>query len=200
MRRFLSLALIAAVLVVIPAGSASASPPDEFDDPNFIVLFADVNIEKSVFINITARDFCDWMAGPPTGPPPAMDPVTIKVKATGNEKDVGKVDQPGLYVEMWEFDPSVDPDDPTTLIGPCEDIQDQLDDPGAQPWATGSVRYQANFNGAFGDRTRGEVTETEGGTAYSYRNTFHINDRCHFDPEAGTPPSCLVDNSKIRAL
>jgi hypothetical protein len=194
MRRRFLLLLVLALLLVVPAVPASADPPETFDVP-FPILFPDLNVEKSVFINITARDFCDWVADGEEGPPPVIDLVTVRVQETGNGGEVAKVDQ-DLSIEMWEFDDGVLPDN---LVGPCEDIQEQLDDPEAEPWATGTVRYQGNFNGSDGDRSRGVVTETASDTSYRYSNTFHINDRCSFNEAAGVP-NCLVDNSKLKEL
>ena len=95
---------------------------------------------------------------------------------------VGSFDDRETYIELWEFDDRVDPNDPATLIGPCEDIQDQLDD-GAGPWAIGTLdKYKGNDNDLFGARTRGNafgdqgrgVVTDDGGTEYSYSWKFHI--------------------------
>jgi hypothetical protein len=191
MRGRLLLLLVLALLLVVPTVPASADPPETFEAEDFIVLFPDLNVERSVFINITARDFCDWVAGGEIGPPPAIDDVTVRAKETGNGNDgVFKVTQ-DLHIELWETDDGF-------LVGPCEDIQDQLDDPEAEPWATGTVRYQGSDNGSFGERVRGVVTGTADGTQYLYSNIFHINDSCSINPATG--PNCIVDNSKLREL
>jgi hypothetical protein len=224
-----------------------AAPPEEFVFDEYALLFPDTNINRSVFVNITARDFCNWEAeaapffewldalflyeefgedyqafldaggdpdefpiqpppvdpGPPPsdGPPPfpALEPVNGIGVSTGQGAVVGRIDAKDLYIEMWEFD-----EDPSPLIGPCEDIQQQLD-AGDDPWATGFADVKAktndfDFSGtrgvAFGDRTTAVVTDQDG-NEYSYRNVFRLNGQCNA-PEFA-PPACLVDNSKLRA-
>lgn len=231
------------LMVALATVPAAAGPPQQFDEPEFIILYPDLNTERSVFINITAGDFCEWLEGaepffawldalflyeeylafldaggdpddffvqpppedpgpppPEPGPLPARDPVTITENHVKiSERDVfgvGSVDQ-DLYIEMWEFDAGVDPSDPTTLIGPCEDIQNQLD-AGSPPWATGTVRYHSNFSKAFGENIRGVVTDTSG-ASYAYHNSFHINGSCRFKPEIEAP-ACLVDTSQLRPI
>ena len=230
--------LLVAGVAVVPESPVGAAPPEEavFDD--YIVLFPDTNINRSVFINITAKGFCKWNApfdvwlealflyeeyeaflgdggqpddfriqpppvdpGPPPdlGPPPAIDPVIGIGGPTGKGAVVGRIDAKDLHIEMWEFD-----EDPSPLIGPCEDIQEQLD-AGEDPWATGSADLKAKSNDvefsgtrgvAFGDRTTAVVTDQDG-NEYSYRNVFRLNDQCNGPDFA--PPACLVDNSKLRA-
>lgn len=157
-------------------------------------------VNRSVFINITARAFCGWLAGGPGGPPPAIEPVVGIGVETGQGAVVGRIDAE-LHIEIWEFD-----QDPSPLIGPCEDIQQQLNDPEARPWASGVARYMAKDNDvtnsgarakAFGDRTTAVVTDHDGNT-WSYRNVFRLNFSCNA-PEFAAP-SCLVDNSKFRQL
>ncbi len=241
-RRRLLVAPLMVLLLALSTVPASAGPPQQFEDPEFIILFPDVNVERSVFINITAGDFCEWLEsaepffawldafflyqeylaflddggspddffiqpppedpGPPPEEPdplPAIDPVTITenhVKFSEKEVfGVGSIDEE-LYIEMWEFDEGVDPSDPSTLIGPCADIQDQLDE-GAEPWATGTVRFHNNFSKAYGENIRAVVSDADD-TSYAYHNSFHINGNCRFDPEAG--PACLVDTSQLREI
>lgn len=197
----LFIAVAAAAVIAVPASGTSAGPPEEQVWDDYIVLFPDLNINKSVFINITARDFCDWLAGPPTGPPPAIDLVTARGVSTGQGAIVGKIDAEDLYIEIWDFD-----ENPSPLVGPCEDIQQQLDDPDAEPWATGTADFKAKTNDAFGsgtrgisfgDRTTAHVTDQDG-NSYRYRNVFRLNEQCNA-PEFA-PPSCLVDNSQLKML
>ncbi len=245
MRRLIAALISVLVLVgfaAVPSSPASAAPPEEVQFDDYIVLFPDLNINKSVFINITARDFCEWDAvatpffewldalflwldyqeflegggdpgdfpvqppptdpGPPPpdpGPPPAIDPVFGVGVSTGQGAIVGRIDAEDLHIEMWNFD-----EDPSPLIGPCQDIQQQLDS-GGEPWATGLADFKAKSNDveftgtrgvAFGDRTTAHVVDQEG-NEYSYRNVFRLNEQCHA-PEFA-PPACLVDNSKLRA-
>jgi len=186
-----------AATTMLPGSSATASPPSEavFDD--YIVLFPDVNVNRSVFINITAESFCDWLAGPPEGPPPAIDPVVGVGVGTGQGAVVGHIDA-DLYIELWQFD-----EDPSPLVGPCEDIQEQLD-AGTGPWATGIARHRAKGNDvfgsgtrgvSFGDRTTAELTDADG-NEWVYRNVFRGNEQCH-QPLDG-PPACIVDVSSLR--
>ena len=156
-----------------------------------------------MFINITARDFCDWVPEgpePPSGPPPVLEPVATRGVTTGKGAIVVGFEAKDLYIEMWDISGVAEP------IGPCEDIQEQLDDPDAEPWATGTadLRFKDNDffrtetrGNAFGDRTRAVVTDQEGNT-YSFRNTFRLNDQCNA-PEDG-PPSCLVDKFQLKML
>lgn len=197
MFRKLLIAAAAVAAIAVPASSTSAEPPEEQVWDDFIYLFPDLNINRSVFINITARDFCDWLAGPP----PAIDLVTARGVSTGQGAIVSKIDAEDLHIEMWEFD-----ENPSPLVGPCEDIQQQLDDPDAEPWATGTADFKAKTNDAFGSGTRGisfgervtaHVTDQDG-NSYSYRNVFRLNEQCNA-PEFA-PPSCLVDNSQLRLL
>lgn len=243
MRRIIVALCSALLLLGATATSSSpvgATPPQEAVFEDFIVLFPDLDVNKSVFINITARDFCDWLAeaepffiweeafflyqeyqafleaggdpedffvqppptdpGPPPdfpGPPPAIDPVVGIGVGTGQGAIVGRIDQE-LYIEMWNFD-----EDPSPLVGPCEDIAQQLES-GAAPWATGTARFNAKSNDvdqsgtrgrAFGDRTTAQVFDQDG-NEYSYRNVFRLNDQCKA-PEFA-PPTCLVDNSKLQ--
>lgn len=201
MRRIIAALFAALTLLGVMATSSSpvgATPPQEavFDD--FIVLFPDLNVNKSVWINITARDFCNWLASGPEGPPPAIDPVIGIGVGTGQGAIVGRIDQE-LHIELWEFD-----ENPSPLIGPCEDIAQQLADPEAEPWATGTARFQAknndvDFTGtrgvSFGDRTTAQVVD-QAGNEYSYRNVFRLNGQCQ-TPEFA-PPACLVDNSQLQ--
>lgn len=190
-------------MAAVQASPVGAKPPQEevFDD--YIVLFPDTNINRSVFINITAREFCGWLNQPggPQGPPPAIDPVVGIGVETGKGAIVGKIDATHLHIEMWNFD-----EDPSPLIGPCEDIQEQLADPDAEPWAVGLADFKAKSNdvtdsgtrgNSFGDRTTARVTDQDG-NEWSYRNVFRLNSKCNA-PEFA-PPSCLVDNSQLRQL
>ncbi len=205
MKKFLAITAAAIVMSMAFVTPVDAKPPQEVIVDDYIVLFPDTNINRSVFVNITARDFCDWLSGPPTGPPPAIDSVTLRGVSTGKGAIVGKVDAEDLYIEIWTFD-----ENPSPLVGPCEDIQDQLDDPEAEPWAIGTADFKGKTNDAdigagssgtrgvsFGDRTTAQVTDQEGNT-YRYSNVFRLNEQCNV-PEFG-PPSCLVDNSQLKML
>jgi hypothetical protein len=185
--------LLAAAMVATPV---SAGPPEEIPIDDYIALFPDVNVNRSVFINITAESFCQWLADGAEGPPPAIDTVQGRLNVTGSGDAVGSIDA-DLYIELWEFD-----EDPSPLIGPCEDIQAQLD-AGTGPWATGTARWKAKTNNlfesdnranTFGDRTTAVVTDQAGDT-WDYRNVFRLNFSCNA-PDDG-PPSCLVDNSSL---
>jgi hypothetical protein len=205
MKKFLAITAAAAVMSVAFVTPVDAKPPQEQVVDDFIVLFPDTNINRSVFVNITARAFCDWLGGPLTGPPPAMDEVTLRGVSTGQGAIVGKIDAKDLYIEIWTFD-----ENPSPLVGPCDDIQDQLDIPTAEPWATGTADFKGKTNDAdigdgpsgtrgvsFGDRTTAHVTDQEG-NSYRYSNVFRLNEQCNV-PELG-PPSCLVDNSQLKML
>jgi hypothetical protein len=153
-----------------------------------------------VFVNITARDFCDWVVDP-QGPPPAVEPVTVQVKETGKGALVASVKADDLNIEMWNFDEGVPP-----LVGPCEDIADQLAEPDAEPFATGTASYQGNDNdlmgggtggNSFGDSGRALVTGQDG-VDYSYDWGFRVNSRCHA-PEDG-PPACLREHNVLEAI
>ncbi len=194
----LFLALASAILfgAATMATPASAGPPEELPIDDYIVLFPDVNVNRSVFINITAQDFCAWLADG-EGPPPAIETVDGRLNITGSGAAVASIDA-DLYIEMWEFD-----ENPSPLIGPCEDIQQQLD-AGSGPWATGVAKWKAKTNNlfesdarsnTFGERTTAVLVDQDGNT-WNYRNVFHLNFSCNFPGEA--PPSCLVDNSSLR--
>lgn len=197
MRRIIGLLASAFLLVAAMAATpASAGPPEEIPIDDYIALFPDVNVNRSVFINITAEAFCQWLAEG-EGPPPAIETVQGRLNVTGSGAAVGSIDA-DLYIELWQFD-----EDPSPLIGPCEDIQDQLD-AGSGPWATGTVRWKAKTNNlfesdsrpnTFGDRSTAVLTDQAGNT-WDYRNVFRLNTRCNAPDEA--PPACLVDNSSLR--
>ena len=190
---------VAASLVVVSGiGSATvtAENPNQVEVSDFILLFPDPHEGVSVFVNISAREFCDWIAAP-AGPPPARAIVTAQVKETGQGALVAQLKASDLYIEMWQFD-----EDPSPLIGPCEDIAEQLADPDAQPFAVGTTSFHGHNNDleesetrgtAFGDRGSAALTGQDG-TEYSYSWRFHLNHRCHVD--AG-PPACLVESSSL---
>ena len=191
-------AVAAAAALAVPVATANAQPPEETVVDDLFAVYPDFENGKSVFINITARDFCDWLDTGPSGPPPAIDEVATRGVTTGKGAIVTGFEAQDLYIEMWDISDVAEP------VGPCEDIQDQLDDPEAEPWATGSadMRFKDNDffytetrGNAFGDRTKAVVTD-QGGNTYSYRNTFRLNYQCN-EPEDG-PPSCLVDNSQLK--
>jgi hypothetical protein len=174
--------LAAAALTVTVAIPVAAAPPEVFE-AEVISLFPDLDNERSVFVNITARDFCDWVGDGFFGPPPAQKLIEVREIETGQGALISQFDDSDVYIELWEFDDSVDPNDPTTLIGPCADIQDQLDDPEAAPWAVGTLdKFKGTDNdlfasgtraNAFGDQGRGVVT-ADGGTDYSYSWHRHV--------------------------
>jgi predicted RNA-binding protein with TRAM domain len=178
------------------AGIARAENPNRSEITDFFVLFPDTDQGVSVFINISARDFCDWDQA---SPPPVQDVVVSQGKMTGQGALVTRVKESDLYVEMWEFD-----EDPSPLIGPCEDIADQLNDPAAQPFAVGSTSYQGNDNDLMGSGTRGNafgdrgdaVLTSQDDTVYDYSWRFHLNSRCNWD--MGAPP-CLIESSSLEA-
>lgn len=194
-RRFVALVactfMLGAAALVSPA---SAGPPEDFVLEDYFALFPDTNVNRSIFINITAEDFCDWDQN---SPPPVQGPVSATLNVTGSGDAVGSIDA-DLYIEIWEFD-----ENPSPLIGPCEDIQQQLE-AGSGPWATGTARWKAKTNNffeseprsnTFGDRTTAVVEDQDGNT-WKYRNVFRLNFSCSFPEDA--PPTCLVDNSSLR--
>jgi hypothetical protein len=194
----LLIASCAAVVVFVPTTMASADPPVEEVWTDYFVLFPDVNVDKSVFINITARDFCDWLETGPVGPPPVLDDAVVaRGVPTTNGAVVGRIDAE-LYIELWNFDdPSAD------LVGPCEDIQQQLDN-GDDPFATGIAQFKAKTNDAFesdsrgitfGDRTSA-VLVGQDGTDYHYKNVFRLTEQCNV-PDMDFP-SCYVDKSLLQ--
>lgn len=194
-------AAAAITVAMLPSAAAEASPPTTFEIDDWIVLFPDLDTKKAVFVNITARDFCEWVQDP-TGPPPAIEPVTATVHDTGQGAVVGSV-MGDLHIELWEFD-----EDPSPLIGPCEDIAEQLADPEAQPFASGTVSYTARSNNAFEapDRANsggdgGHAMLTDGANDYRYSWTFHVNDRCQLRPHGDHfDPACLVQKGRLKAI
>lgn len=180
--------------------SASAENPNRFEANDRITLFPDVENGLSVWVNTTARDFCNWQSGPPTGPPPAIDTVVLLGKETGKGAVVGRFST-DVYIEVRRFD-----EDPSPLIGPCEDIAEQLADPDAEPFATGTANWKGNDNDVFGSETRGNsfgdgikaVVTDSAGNDYRYTSTFHVNNRCHA-PEFA-PPACLRDAGTLTPI
>ena len=177
-RRKLLLLLTAMTLVATTAVPAVASPSEEFEEPIF-GLWPDLTNEVSVWVNMTARDFCEWVANGEEGPPPVEKLISGTLKGRMGEV-VGLFEASDVHVELWQFDEHVDVNDPETLIGPCEDIQDQLDDPDAQPWAAGTLSsYTGTDNdlfgdgiggNSFGDTGSGMVTDGDGANwAFSWK-------------------------------
>jgi hypothetical protein len=204
MRRVIRSSVVAALAVsaaAVAAPSVTAAPPEDVTLTDYFLIFADLNVNRSVFVNITAVDLCEWAAGGFVGPPPVVDDdIAAVANLTGKGALVGHGEFEDLHIELWEFD-----DEPPALLGPCEDIAEQLE-AGTGPWATGSadVRVKTNdFFGsgtrtaAFGDRTTAIVTD-EDGNDHAYRNVFRLNSSCHSGLSA--PPSCLVDHSQLRML
>ena len=194
-RALVALLACVSMLGAVLAAPSSAGPPEDFELDDYFILFPDTNVNRSVFINITAEDFCAWDGESP--PPVVDDAVPATLNVTGSGDAVGSIDT-DLYIELWEFD-----ENPSPLIGPCEDIQEQLE-AGTGPWATGVARWKAKTNNlfeseprsnTFGDRTTAVVTDQEGDT-WTYRNVFRLNFSCNFPENA--PPTCLVDNSTLR--
>lgn len=177
------LLFVSAAMVFATALPAAAAPPEKFKEP-IILLFPDIVNERSVFVNITARDFCDWAATDFDGPPPVQKLLDAQAKENDDGAVVASYKARNVYIELWEFDEGVDPGDPSTLIGPCEDIQNQLDDPGAQPWASGFLAtlsgrdndlFQTGSRGnAFGDQASGVVRDGDG-ARYTYAWKFRIS-------------------------
>jgi hypothetical protein len=198
MRRTLGIAVAIGLGLVASSGAgiASAENPNRSEITDYFVLFPDTDQGVSVFINISARDFCDWDQA---SPPPVQDVVVGQGKMTGQGAPVGRINESELYIELWQFD-----EDPSPLIGPCEDIELQLEDPTAQPFATGTTSYQGNDNDLMGSGTRGNAFGDRGeavltgqdAMTYDYSWRFHISSRCHAD---GGPPACLIDVSSLEA-
>ena len=101
MKRLFGLLASACLIGAALATPASAGPPEEFPIDDYIVLFPDTNVNRSVFINITAEAFCDWLGdGEPEGPPPAIEVVQGRLNVTGSGAGIGTIDA-DLYIEMW---------------------------------------------------------------------------------------------------
>lgn len=187
---------LAAATMGAPA-TATAENPNTVELTDWFALFPDTGNGLSVFVNITARDFCDWVAGPP-GPPPVIAPITAQVKETGQGALVGRFSA-DVYIEVWRFD-----ENPSPLVGPCEDIAVQLADPDAEPFAWGTAAWQGNDNDVFGTGTRGNAFGDRGradlvdpdGTEWDYSWLFHVNSQC---AAPGGWPSCLVERARLSA-
>ena len=109
-------AAVAAVALAVPATTAFAQPPEETVVDDLFLIYPDFENGKSVFINITARDFCDWVPEgpePPSGPPPVLEPVATRGVTTGKGAIVVGFEAKDLYIEMWDISGVAEP------IGPC---------------------------------------------------------------------------------
>ncbi|MFW2381673.1 MAG: hypothetical protein ACN4GZ_07945 [Acidimicrobiales bacterium] len=182
-------------VVTVPAGGASAGPPEDSVVSDYINLFLDADEGKSVWINITALDFCLWARDGFQGPPPVVDddvPGTLNFTADGGAA-VASIKTGGLYIEVWNLD---NPEGP--FLGACEDILEQLL-AGSRPWATGTTSINARTNNLFfpNDYARGVsggfkgtalLETTEGGDSYRYQFTSHGNSKC----------DCGVTNTSLR--
>lgn len=162
-------ALIASLALTLTAALApvSASPPEEFEEPIFI-SFPDLTHGVAVFWNVTRDDLCDWIDGGFAGPPPAIQPVTVRFNEVRSGAVVASF-RATRHLELWQLDEDAD------LTGPCEDTDDSTG-----PWATGSAHVAANDNdlfvsgtrtNAFGERGQGSVVDANG-TTYHYGWTF----------------------------
>lgn len=180
MRRITILALLAA-LVMAMALPVQAEPPERVEDPWFIV-FLDVENDLVVFWNISRDELCAWAEGPPPfdGPPPVIEPVTLKVHETADGAVVASF-QEERPLELWNLD------EDAPLTDPCSDTAGQ-----AEPWATGDAMVSMNDNdlfnlsdtrvNSFGDRGQGTVTDTDGGNwHYSWTFRAHCDVDCMLD-------------------
>jgi len=187
--------------VAVPIGGASAGPPQQVVVPDFIQLFLDADEGKSVWINITAPDFCLWALGGFAGPAPVVDdavPATLNFTGQNDEATVASIKTDGLYVEVWNLD---NPDGP--FEGPCEDILDQLL-AGSDPWATGTTSLNARTNNLFfpnaeprqlstGTSGTAQLDSTSGGESYRYHFSSHFNTHC-------SDFRCEVSNTSLRMI
>lgn len=195
----LFIACASVAVITIPVGGASAGPPVEVPAGDYFDLFLDVDEGTSLWINITAPDFCGWALGGFMGPAPVVDdalPATLNF--TGNDGPaVASIKTDGVYMEVWNLD---NPDGP--YVGACEDILDQLL-AGSDPWATGTTSINARTNNLFfdpsSDEPRGLSTglagtamldTTDGGDSYRYQFATHFNTHCE----------CSVFNSSLRMI
>jgi hypothetical protein len=162
--RALGAAVLAVVLMTVPAVAASAGPPERSEEPIFFI-FIDDDHRLVAFANITRDDFCAWEADGFEGPPPA-GPVSLQVKETGQGAIVASW-KGEVPFELWQFD-----DDVSLLVDLCEDTDDQ-----DRPWATGMGRYAGTDNdvdvsgtrtNSFGDRLRVTVVDVDG-------NVWHLS-------------------------
>ncbi len=201
MFRKLFIALVALAFLAVPVGTASAGPPEDFDVPDLIQLFLDADEGKSVWINITAPDFCLWALGGFMGPAPVVDdavPAKLNFIGQGDKYFAPSVKVDGLYVEVWNLD---NPDGP--FLGPCEDILGQLI-AGTPPWATGTTSINARSNnfefpppqpravsGGFSGTALLDATGSQ--DSYRYHFNSHSNDRC-------ADFRCAVTNTSLRLL
>lgn len=183
-------------VIAVPVGGASAGPPEDVVTSEYFNLFLDADEGKSVWVNITAHDFCLWALFGFEGPPPVVDdeiPATLNFG--GNDgAAVASIKTDGVYMEVWNLD---NPEGP--FIGACEDILEQLLAEG-DPWAVGETSVNARTNNLFfpNDYARGvsegasgtAMLETDGGDSYRYQYTLHGNSNCE----------CGVTNTSLRMI
>lgn len=159
-RGFLVAAL--AVLTLGLTTPTSAAPPERVELDDFFPLTADLDHGIGLFVNIGRDDFCEWVDGGFVGPPPVDQLVSVMLHETGKGAVVASL-RTDLSIELWRFDPDVPP-----LVDPCADTDAQ-----AGPWATGTVRVEANDNdfdlsltrtNSFGVRGQGTVEDAAGDT------------------------------------
>ncbi len=213
MRRRISVALFAGLMMGVMAVPAGAAPPEKLELP-LTFGWPDLGNEVAVFINYDRDTYCDevgfeyenallaWLEGgmsePPPPPPeyPGDELVSVLLKETGQGALVGQINEKSLGIEIW----TLDSPENRPLVGPCTDT----DDDGAF-LASGTTSYHANGNDLFGSETRGNAFGDRGtasltdadGNPYTYSWRFHVNSRC-YTPEDG-PPACLVDVGTLTA-
>jgi hypothetical protein len=189
-------AMTTAVSLVALSGGASAGAanPNEFEVSDISIRIPDVENGFVVFVNVTARDWCAWSAAP-AGPPPAIEPVTVRGKSTGQGSFVGAYESE-LPVEIWQFD-----DAAPQLLDPCDDIADQLADPDTEPFAVGSGLVRTHVADPFMVAPSATVTSTrldavledQHGRLHDYAWRRSTNDRCGAD---GLDP-CTVETADL---
>ena len=178
MKRVFALVGIVGLLIATLALPALADPPEQVDDPLFLI-FPDVENGLVVFWNVTRAGFCAWEAGGFIGPSPALEDVTISFHETGQGVLNGSYHET-RPLELWNMDEGAD------LSGACQDTDGQ-----SGPFATGDATVTASDNdvdvsgtrtNAFGERGQGKVFDSDGG-AWHYSWVFTA--QCRVD--------CTVD-------
>ncbi len=180
--------LVALLLVLAVSAPASAGPPEQTEEPFFLV-FLDVKYELVVFWNITRADFCAWVESDFAGAPPVDRLVPVQYIETANGAVVAQYNATST-LELWTLDADAD----FPFPGACVDTDDS-----AAPWAVGSVQVTANDNdlfvsgsrtNSFGSRGRGSVWDASG-AGWRYVWTFRALIDGDFESRA------VVDHSTL---
>lgn len=210
MRRRWHVMLWAALVVGVMAVPAGASPPHSFEDP-ITFDFPDVENGLVVLINTDRATRCtdeqvafeyaviDWLEGGMVGAfpeqpefAPGFEPVTVKLKETGQGAQNLLVNEDDLYWELWIAD------DDRPFVGPCTDTDGNASllatGRGSIQWIDNDLFGSGTRGNAFGNRGTGHLTDGDG-QSYTYSWRFHVNSRC-YAPQDG-PPACLLEENTL---